>query len=62
MTCAKMGIIGRREHVIEALLSGRIKAGKGRLKGEWLEVPLEMIHLCIGSQHGAVRRSHSSKK
>ena len=61
MTCAKTGIIGRCEHVIEALLSGRIKAGKGRLKG-WLEVPLEPIHLCSGSQHGAIKKSHSSKK
>ena len=28
MTCAKRGIIGGREQVTEALLSGRIKAGE----------------------------------
>ena len=28
MTCAKRGITGGREHVTEALLSGRITAGE----------------------------------
>ena len=45
MTCAMRGITGGREHVTEALLSGRIKAGDREAPEAGIDVYTGLIHL-----------------